>query len=168
MQNQHWALALGEVGAAWPIYASCRRALSSTVGLTACLHTLPLPGLCFLLECLGGGIVPWLHLCQGNELHRAESSAAQNFAPQGQHLGPGFSQAQAWVFAPSGTFQTHKFSIRPNSLSYPRPMTLPPSAPKVETPRPMASRPLLPVHPSNQPQGSAGSTPQASLPPFTL
>lgn len=103
MQSQPWALALGKLRAAWPICASCRRALSSVVELTAWLHILPLPGPCFLLECLERQRVSWLHLCHGNELGLGGGAQpCSEFGPPGRTFGswlllsPGLGLGAFW------------------------------------------------------------------------
>ena len=105
MQSQPWALALalGKLRAAWPICASCRRALSSVVGLTAWRHILPLPGPCFLLECLERQRVPWLHLCHGNQLGLGGGAQpCSEFGPLGRTFGswllpsPGLGLGAFW------------------------------------------------------------------------
>lgn len=98
---------------------------------SAFARPLPPPGVS------GREAVPWLHLCQGKELSLGRQvQCCSEFCTQGQHLGPTFSQCQAWVLEPAGIIpsssqvQHHaQFLILP-----PKPVASLPPAFKVETP----------------------------------
>lgn len=135
-------------------------------------HMLPARGLCpALWGCLarrsafarpllppgvsGRGAVPWLHLGQGNELPpEGGVQHCSEFCTQGQHLGPTFSQSQAWVLGPAETIP----SRLTHSASHPIPCPTPDQCLHLHQHpnwKPSASGPLD-TSPSNQCQGSVG------------
>lgn len=116
-------------------YASSRKALSSIVGLSG-PTLLPLPGPCFLLGCLGGVQTPgFTSAKEMNCLQEEEASPAQDFALRTNIwvLPSPSPRPEFWgmlgLYSPGS-----QFTIMPSCSSYPRPVTAPPPAPKLETP----------------------------------
>lgn len=115
MQSQPWLLLrLREGGGSLACLCFLQEGSSSVVGLTAWLRILPLPGPCFLLECLERQRYPGFTFATEMVHLGGGAQPCSEFGPLGEHLGPGYDPGLGLgAFWDTPKF---KFSIRPSSL----------------------------------------------------